>query len=416
MSNELAQNLKRYRRAAGLSQEGLAEATELSVKTVQKVEQGGDVRTETLHTLARALKVDTSALFAADSPAPVVGDQATRRNLVAFRSVLMPPLGLNGPVVAPAPSSGRTSIRQQIGRAVSLYRADELDSVARVLPDLLLRAREAANAEQEEEDQRRAQAAYVEALYVAGKYLTQVRQYDLAYTALAEGIRIAQASNREHLAAVGIVGMGWLLLRQDRFRECYDLAVATASQVEPKMSDSNRARRGLWGELWMRAAASAIRDNRPDEAKEARLMVARAVGGMDTEDEEWPATWGGFGPVTAEVKAIEDCLLTERTTSDAREVLARAEKDLFKPESLKKVGRPSGSNWSRHRLDVASAHTLLGSHQDAMNVLTGVRSTHEEWLRHQPMARYIMEDILHSRKRKLTTEMREMAAHLGVQG
>ncbi|EMF00741.1 helix-turn-helix transcriptional regulator [Streptomyces mobaraensis NBRC 13819 = DSM 40847] len=415
MSSELASNVKRYRLAAGFSQESLAEAAGLSVKTVQKVEQGGDARTETLHTLARALKVTTSELFAAGSPAPVVGDEATRRNLVAFRSILMPPLGLDGPVGTPAGDGGAAGARQQVAHALSLYRASELDSVARALPGLLQRTQTAVTTA-EGEEARQAATIHAEALYVAGKYLTQVRQYDLAYMAIAEGIRVARTAGHQHLATIGVVGMGWLLLRQNRFGECYALAVATAERVEPKISEASRTRMAVWAELWMRAAAAAVRDNRPDEAKHARKMVSRAVAGMESEDDSWPGSWGGVGPITAELKRVEDILLVSRNSADAREVLDRADEGVLSARARRQIGMPSGSNWVRHRLVVASAHTLLGAHQDAMDELIRVRRTRGEWMRHQPLARKVMGDILKTRSRTLTADMREVAAHLGVSG
>ncbi|MGA4841289.1 hypothetical protein [Streptomyces sp. G45] len=67
---------------------------------MRKVEQGGDVRVETLHALARALGVSTSALFATEAPRSVVGpqDDANRRHLVELRRALMPPIGLAAPL------------------------------------------------------------------------------------------------------------------------------------------------------------------------------------------------------------------------------------------------------------------------------------------------------------------------------
>ncbi|GGJ38616.1 hypothetical protein GCM10010121_057190 [Streptomyces brasiliensis] len=67
-------------------------------------------------------------------------------------------------------------------------------------------------------------------------------------------------------------------------------------------------------------------------------------------------------------------------------------------------------------MDVAKAHVLLGSHQDAMDELTGIKASSPEWLKHQSMARRIMREILGNRKRTLTQDMREMASHLGVAG
>ncbi|MFE1291741.1 helix-turn-helix transcriptional regulator [Streptomyces sp. NPDC058751] len=51
MTTELADNVRRYRRRAGMSQEELAHAASVSPGTVRKAEQGGTIRMETLHTL-----------------------------------------------------------------------------------------------------------------------------------------------------------------------------------------------------------------------------------------------------------------------------------------------------------------------------------------------------------------------------
>ncbi|MER5493965.1 helix-turn-helix transcriptional regulator [Streptomyces sp. NPDC002490] len=413
--SELAKNVKRYRRKAGMSQEALAESSDLSVSTVRKIEQGGAARTETLHAVARGLNVPTSVLFVADSPAPVADDAASRQNLVPIRRALMPPVGLDGPcppAVDPEPNG--PGLRRRVLDTHTLYRADEFGSVAAGLPDLL-RETESTRLTAGGADRRAATVTRALALLVAGKYLTQMRQYDMAYHALAEGIRLARDVDARQVVGTGIVGLGWLLLRQDRFDECYRLAVTTAERMEPRLSDADGARLGLWGELWMRAAAAAVRDNRPDDARHARRMVGRAAGGMDREDRTFPTTWGGFGPVKAAVKSIEDCLVLGHGKADAREVLRRTGQGVLEPKALAKLGHPAeGADWFRHRLDVARAHTLLGAHQEAMDELTGIRVSGSEWIKHQPMARRVTTDILRSRKRTLTREMREMANYLGV--
>ncbi|WP_319211094.1 helix-turn-helix transcriptional regulator [Streptomyces sp. ME02-8801-2C] len=103
MSTGLADNVRKLRRTAGLSQEGLAEAADLSLSTVRKAEQGGHVSMDTLGALARALGVSTSALFATDTPKSVVGaeDEANRRYLAELRRALMPPVGLSVPLSEP---------------------------------------------------------------------------------------------------------------------------------------------------------------------------------------------------------------------------------------------------------------------------------------------------------------------------
>lgn len=413
MSTGLADNVKKYRRAAGLSQEGLAEAADLSLSTIRKAEQGGHVSMDTLAALAGALGVSTSALFASEAPRSVIGaeDEANRRNLAAPRRTLMPPIGLAAPLQAPGEVKEPTAIRQGVQEGHALYQADRYGAVAKRLPSLL-HSSEAAVSAFEGEEKQRAMIARAHALLLAGKYLTQVRQYDMAYFALAEAIRLSRDTRQTQLTATGVVGLCWLLLRQDRFDESEQLAAQTAAEVEPRMSEATPAQLAVWGELWLRVAAAGRRNNRPDVAKHARRMAATAGGALEREHSKFPSHWSAFGPVTAEAKAIEDLSLAR----DARGVLRRADEGPLSGKAVKHFGRLSTNNWGRHRLDVARAHVLLGSHQDAMDELVNLRQTADIWLTHQPMARRVMEDILKKRKRTLTEDMRSMAAHLGIAG
>lgn len=277
MSAGLADNVKKYRRTAGLSQEGLAEAADLSLSTVRKVEQGGHVSMDTLAALAGALEVSTSDLFASEAPESVVGvqDEANRRYLAELRRALMPPIGLAAPLLEPGAVEVPSVIRQGVQDSHALYQADRYGAVAKRLPSLL-RSSEAAVSAFEGEEQRLAMIARAHSLLLTGKYLTQVRQYDMAYYALAEAIRLARETGQNQLAATGVVGLCWLLLRQDRFDESEQLAAQTAAEIEPRMSQASPAQLAVWGELWLRVAAAARRNNRPDVAKHARRMAATA--------------------------------------------------------------------------------------------------------------------------------------------
>ncbi|GAB3951739.1 helix-turn-helix transcriptional regulator [Streptomyces sparsus] len=410
MTTELAKNVKKHRRRNGWSQERLAEEAGVAIQTVRKIEQGGDVRTDTLHMVARGLQVTTAELFVADSPAPVVGDEASHRNLVELRKALMPPVGLEAPVILAGETGDVADLHQRIEDVHALYWADRYDSVARQLP-ALLKATEAAAANAEgDQDKQEAAKVRTYSLLLAGKYLTQVRQYDLAYHALAESIRLARETGQQLTAGTGIVGMCWLLLRQDRFDESEVLALQTAEAMEPRMSSAKPSELAVWGELWLRVASATVRNNRPDDAAIARRMAGTAASALAQERNSFPHHWGGFGPITAEMKAVEDLALD----GDARGVLRRADEGVLGGKALKTLGKPTAPNWGRHRLDVAQAHVSLGSHQDAMAELWGLRESNGAWLRHQPLARYVMTDVLKSRKRTLTAEMRDMASYLGV--
>ncbi|WP_329028143.1 helix-turn-helix domain-containing protein [Streptomyces sp. NBC_00690] len=409
-SSGIGDPLRSHRLVAGWSQEQLADEAGVSVSVVRKLEKGGRARVEPLRRLARALGVTTAQLFAAGAPAPVVGDESTRQALMSLRQVLMPPVGVEKTLIDPGEAGVATDLWQQIDDGQALYHADRYESVSRMLPDLLRAAEAAVSVAEDELERHEAAAMRSRALLLSGKYLTQVRQYDMAYHALAEGIRVARDIDDKAGAATGVVGMCWLLLRQDRFDDAEKLATVTASQVEPRFSSASAGELALWGELSLRIAAAAVRNNRPDVSSDARRMAATAASALNQEHTDYRQHWSRFGPVTAELKAVEDLGLAE----DYRGVLRRADDGILASRALEEFGTPSSINWNRHRLDVAQAHVRLGSTQDAMDELSRIKRTAGNWIKHQPMARDIMEDVLKGRKRSLTMEMRSMAAHIGV--
>ncbi|WP_309242649.1 helix-turn-helix transcriptional regulator [Streptomyces sp. KAI-26] len=265
---ELADNVRKYRRRAGMSQEELAHAAGVSPGTVRKVEQGGTVRMETLHTLARALEVTTARLLASDAPHPVRrAEDVNRVNLIELRAALTPPVGLvdaggeAGEAGEEEPNVRR--FRRAVHDGAVLYHSDSYKSVASQLPGLLRDANSAVAYYDNGEEHRQALLARAEALQLAGRYLTQVRQYDLGYTALAGAITDARRAADTLTAASGVIGMCWLLLRQGRLDEAESLAAQTADTIEPRLSRATPDECAAWGWLALRAAAAAGRNNRP---------------------------------------------------------------------------------------------------------------------------------------------------------
>lgn len=410
--SSLAENIRNRRRTLGWTQEQLAEESGLAPGTVRKLEQGGNSSIETLHTLARAMGTTTSSLFATEAPEPVHLTHHDGPRFLELRQALMPPVGLSQALTEPERVVSLSTIQREIDDAHALYHADRYDSVAKSLPSIVRGAEAAVALSSDGDARQQAVITRASAFLLAGKYLTQVRRYDMAYHVLARAIQDARDVGQVQLAATGVVGMGWLLLRQDRFDEAEQLAATTADAVEPRMSTATPGQLAVWGELLQRVASAALRNNRPDVAKQARRMAITAASALDREHIDFREHWTTFGPVTAETKAIEDLSLI----GDARGVLSRADDGPVGAKGLKRLGRPSANNWNRHRLDVARAHALLGSHQDAMDELTGIKAASPEWLKHQAMARYIMGDVLSKRKRTLTQDMRDMAVHLGISG
>ncbi|MFG2561352.1 transcriptional regulator [Streptomyces sp. NPDC048496] len=294
-----------------------------------------------------------------------------------------------------------------------LYFSDSYKSVAAQLPGLLRDAAQAVAYYDSGDEYRQALLARAEALRLAGTYLTQVRQYDIAYAAVRGAIMDARQAGDMLAAGSGVGCMCWLLVRQGRLDEAERVAARSMDAVEPKITGAEPDHYAVWGGLAMEAAAAAARNNRPDEAKEYRQaarVVATAVG---TAHRNVSRHWSVFGPVTVAVKALEDSLVI----GDARAVVRKAgEQEELSPKAWKRLGRPSTNDGNRFTLDVARAHTRTGDLSAAMDELTRVREAAPQWLRHQNGAAETMQEILGKRKRTLTTEMREMADYLGVIG
>ncbi|MET8913284.1 helix-turn-helix transcriptional regulator [Streptomyces sp. NPDC004610] len=415
MATELADNVRKYRRRAGMSQEELAHVAGVSPGTVRKVEQGGMVRMETLHALARALGVNTAVLMASEAPEPVGrAEEPNRINLIQLRAALTPPVGL---VDVDAEAIGEEPNLRRFRRAVHdgavLYHSDSYKSVASQLPGLLRDANSAVSFYDSGDEHRQALLGRAEAMQLAGRYLTQVRQYDLAYTALSGAISDARSAGDRLTGASGVIGMCWLLLRQGRLDEAENLAAATADLVEPRMSRATPDECAAWGWLALRAAAAAGRNNRPQEARQYHRIASAAASAVGREHTgSFFRHWTTFGPLTVGMKGVEDAMVI----GDARTVVRRSGEDAMSPKAWKTTGRPSDNDWNRHRLDVARAHAQTGDLSAAMDNLAGVRRESPEWLRHQRLAAEIMQEILRKRKRTLTADMRDMADYLGVIG
>jgi transcriptional regulator with XRE-family HTH domain len=413
MTTEQAENVRRYRRTAGLSQEGLAERAGLSTPTVSKLEQGGTVRVETVHAVARALGVHTSQLMASDEPEPVRGEDPNRLNLRDLRTALTPPVGLSDVSTALDEEPNLRAFRRTVYDGAKLYHGDSYKSVVSQLPKLVRDANDALALFDNGDERRQALLARAEVMQLAGRYLTQIRQYDLAYTALSHAVTDARAAGDKLTSVSGVIGMCWLLLRQGRLDEAEELAAATADQVEPTLPQAAPDEFAAWGWLMLRASAAAVRNNRPNEAREYHRVAnvaAAAVGQEHTGS--YFRHWTTFGPVTVSMKKVEDAMIV----GDSRTVVRLSTEDSMSPKAWKGLGRPSDDNWNRHRLDVARAHARTCDLTAATDELKSVRRNSPEWIKHQAMAAETMQEVLKKRKRTLTSDMRDMATYLGIVG
>ncbi|WP_329371985.1 helix-turn-helix domain-containing protein [Streptomyces sp. NBC_00669] len=418
MTADLGDNVRRYRRMAGLSQEQLADEAELSTGTIQKVEQGGSVRIETLHIIARALGIRTSQLLAEDPPNPQRHVPGERLSLQALRIALTPPLALTLTADSPAPSADEepslNRLRRRTQDAALLYPAGRYESLAAVLPGLVRDADAAVTYYSDGEERQHALLARVDVLGLTGRYLTQVRQFDIAHAAIRAAITDARSAQDPQVTAAQVRGLCFVLLRTGRFDEAEDAAVRAMDLVEPKLMDSEPGQYAVWGAVAMEAAAAAVRNNRPKEAKEYRRAASVAAAAIGRQHEyDLHGIEGPFGPVTAAMKSVEDVMVI----GDVRTVVRRAEnEEALSPKTWKRTGGPSRGDRNRFALDVTRAYARTGDTTRAGEDLHRLYRTAPEWLLHQKAAVDAWQEIAAKRKRSLPAEMREVGRHLGIIG
>ncbi|WP_434742066.1 helix-turn-helix domain-containing protein [Micromonospora sp. SH-82] len=400
-------NLARIRRQAGLTQEQLAERSEVGVETIRKLEQGTrSPRLKTLHALARALGVATVALIGDQTEAVVRAQPGSRPlSLAEIRRAVVPIRSLGGGYLTATPDEPPPpeALRSRLRTADRAYQANDYGAALSLLPPLLLDARAAAGSATGETQS----AAYVlvaRALHLTGNLLIQLRAGDLAQTALSDALDAAESAGDQVVAATVMQGMCWLLMRQGRLAEAADLAVATADQIEPRFSRATPEELAAWGWLTMGAAAAYARNNEPDTAKQlvdAAAAAAAAIG------ERQPTSGhlimvSGFDASRVQMQRVENAAIA----GDPARTLDLAALVPHGPT-------PVGSSWQRHRLDVAWAHAQRRQYAEATAVLMELWRIAPSWLRHQRYARDIVTAISNGRRRAMSAELADLASLVG---
>lgn len=400
--------IKDYRLARGLTQEQLADRAGLSLGVVKKLERGGKGQLDTYHALARALRVRTSALFEPGAPHATTRGDADKVDLMPLRQAITPPMTvggrlLSGDTVEPEPDL--TNLRATADALAKAYATDNYGHLSQFLPALVTGTRLAADHYDHGPHHTEALRLRSDVLQMTGRYLAQVRVYDLAHTALRESLLNAVAAGDQTKAAAAVYLQGWVLMRQGRLDEAERLTLATADDVEPRISRASKAELGVWGRLLVRASSSAARNNRPREAREMLRLARTASSALGGSVAAYTYGWGKFGWSTVAFQAVENQAVAEQP----RRVLGLSAR-------IPAAGVVATANtWNRHRLDVAQAHVVLRQGDEATAVLAAMHAEAPEWLRHQRMAADTFERSLRmSGRRRLTGQQRQLAEFFGV--
>ncbi|MFR9723397.1 helix-turn-helix domain-containing protein [Streptomyces sp. MS19] len=382
----VGKRVKQARKLRGLTRLELAEAAGVSVSTLRKLEQEErpSARMETLHALAKALRVPTMSLVKAAEPGGPRVSAATDALWESARAALMKP------PVQPDDPATVTGVTEVLEGGVRLYRSHRFGALAAALPPLIRDADALGG---------NGRPLRHRVLQLAAGALTHTRQFDVAEAVLTRALDTA-GDRMESAATVNT--LCWLLMRRGRLDEALALATRWADELEPRISRATAAELAAWGLVLLNVSAAAVRDNQPGVAADA-LRLARAAAAIGREVHPAHEQMRTFGPTTVRMKAVEDALVRDHPDTALR-LAARLPRHPV---------RPSVSVRARHTLAVAEAHARVGQYPEAFGRLSEARAASPEWFPNQTPARDVLRTVLEGR-RALTPEMRAMAKSLGL--
>jgi transcriptional regulator with XRE-family HTH domain len=284
-------------RGSEMTQQGLAEAADVSLSLVQKVEQTSKASIGSLLKLAAALKVEIGVVLGQQSPRQAMN----RRDRAALREVESAvhdsALRLIPEGIAP---SDIPSLKADLAAARSQYWAANHVEIADTLPKLLLRATVLAD-ESAGDSRREAQRILADAYRLAALVGNQFGARNLAYGAMTQAKIIAEACGDELLFAAQDVTLARILMRDSKMDQAITLSLKTAARIEPSFSKNDPDRMAVYGKLMIRAAVAASRQEDRDRANDymSQAHAAAARVGREITAHETP-----FGPTTASTEAV----------------------------------------------------------------------------------------------------------------
>ncbi|MFF3005226.1 helix-turn-helix domain-containing protein [Kitasatospora sp. NPDC057940] len=382
-SDHLGDRVKRLRRLAGLTQEGLAEKSGVSVDVVRKLEQQRkhSARLPTLHALAKGLGVELTALLGDPPAVPSTGAMESPE-LVSLRRAITP-----FPFAPPPEPDGAewlslALLRSEIADGWSLYHAADFGRLIEILPGIIADARLVATAGRGR-DRLDGHMALGKALQLSGHLAIRLGKTDLGVSSLERATAAADIAEDPLLAAMVSNSMSWAYQRQNRLDDSRALAVHAADAVErDHVSDAMGLR--VWGGLIMAGAISASLGGDYDGASEM-LRTSEKVSGRlalmaPPADSRMVSI---FSKSSVQIKRVR--LAVQHARSG--EALSLAKNVRFDSEIP-----PSWRAWLF--LDVARAHADLGDAAGAVAALERLQRTAPGWMRYHTLAVGIVSDLL----------------------
>lgn len=383
-NEDLGRTLRRLRRLASLTQEELAERSEVSVDVIRQLEQGRkhSARLPTLHALANGLGVELTTLLG-DPPAVASTGESDGPRFVAVRRAIMPTLWGPEPE-PPGPDFSLDRLREQIADGWTQYHSAEFDTVMNALPELISEARRVTASGNPNDGDRRTGFAFLgKALQLAGHVAVRMGKTDLALISLERAIDAAGQSSDPLLLPMIVNSTAWTYQRQGRLEDALNIALRTADDMANAGHTGTADGLKVWGALTMSAATSAARSGDYERAaammETAEKEAARVAKLPDGGDNRMVSV---FSPSSVRIERVRLAV----QYGHPQDALA-----LAKGMRLSKDTPPSWRTWLL--LDVARAHTDIGDAPGAVKTLESLRRVAPTWMQHHTLAVAIVRDL-----------------------
>jgi transcriptional regulator with XRE-family HTH domain len=388
----VGERIRHRRRARGLSQLRLAGLIDRTEDWVSKVERG-EIPVDRISVLVRvadALKVPLSYLLGEQS---WTGERSDPPNETAGLCRALSTL----PGLPKAVPRALSELKAEL-LAVTRLRADaSYAATAAALPALLTKLDAAVEAN-EGEQRRRALALLARAYGLAVATLVRYRENDLAWVAGDRGVRAAESTRDPIERALSAYRLALAFVGAGRLVEA--VYVVEAALERAAVAAGSAELRPLRGALYLPLAVTHARKGDQGRANEALREAERMANGPDVmaRDLQLATQFGPANVLAHEVSVAVDL-------GDAGHALAVAPK-----VDRRKL---STSRYTRHLLDVATAHNYRRDTPSMLGNLLEVERLAPEQLRHFAPVREMLLAGLRRERGPRNANLHRLAESLG---
>src|SRR3989454_541657 len=306
LGESIGENLARLRKVRDLSQERLAEAADVGVDTVARLEQAkrSNVRPVTLRKLADALGVSVDDLIGRPSarPSEEIDITGLRRAITADGELRDLDV-----VAEPEETTSLDQLIEDTRHAWRAYVGGRHSELLNTLPIILFDGQRLVHVTDDDETAGAYRA--LSTAYRLGAGITGRLGYlDLSWLAAERALRAARASDAPDLEqAISTRYLAWTLVRQARMDEAERIATAAAERIQPKMLDRDPQRAGVFGNLLFNAASAAVLAGRPARAAD---LLAEAEAAAVRTNSDFAKEAAIFGPRVTAVQRVDHAVRT----------------------------------------------------------------------------------------------------------